>query len=81
MAHHDVKRLPVIEEDGTLVGIVARADVVRHVEAGAAESVLRVNLGTSALFLCAHHLRRARPASYSADPVECGARVGRSPAE
>jgi predicted transcriptional regulator len=28
-----VKRLPVIEDDGTLVGIVHRADVLRHLEA------------------------------------------------
>jgi CBS domain-containing protein len=33
MAQHDVKRLPVIEANGTLIGIVARADVVRHLEA------------------------------------------------
>ena len=33
IALHDVKRLPVIEDDGTLVGIVARADVARRVEA------------------------------------------------
>jgi len=33
MAQHEVKRLPVIEADGTLIGIVARADVVRHLEA------------------------------------------------
>jgi CBS domain-containing protein len=39
MAHHDLRRLPVIEEDGTLVGIVVHADVVRHVEAGRAEAV------------------------------------------
>ena len=39
MAHHDVRRLPVIEEDGTLVGIVAHADVLRHVEAERTESV------------------------------------------
>jgi CBS domain-containing protein len=39
MAHHDVRRLPVIEEDGTLVGIVAHADVLRHIEAERAESV------------------------------------------
>ena len=39
MAHHDVRRLPVIEEDGTLVGIVAHADVLRHVEAERDESV------------------------------------------
>ena len=39
MAHHDVRRLPVIEEDGTLVGMVAHADVVRHVEVERAERV------------------------------------------
>jgi CBS domain-containing protein len=30
MAHHQVRRLPVVEEDGKLVGIVAQADVARH---------------------------------------------------
>jgi CBS domain-containing protein len=39
MDEHHVKGLPVVEEDGTLVGIVARADVRRHVEAEQAESV------------------------------------------
>jgi CBS domain-containing protein len=39
MTHHDVKRLPVIEEDGTLVGMVAHADVLRHVEAERADAV------------------------------------------
>jgi CBS domain-containing protein len=39
MDEHHVKGLPVVEEDGTLVGIVARADVRRHVEADEAESV------------------------------------------
>jgi CBS domain-containing protein len=32
MAHHQVRRLPVVEEDGTLVGIVAQADVAKHLE-------------------------------------------------
>ena len=31
MAEHEVRRLPVVEEDGRLVGIVAQADVARHV--------------------------------------------------
>jgi CBS domain-containing protein len=39
MAHHDVRRLPVIEQDGTLVGMVAHADVLRRVEAERSEGV------------------------------------------
>jgi CBS domain-containing protein len=30
MAQHQVRRLPVVEEDGRLVGIVAQADVALH---------------------------------------------------
>ncbi len=30
MARHQVRRLPVVEEDGKLVGIVAQADVAGH---------------------------------------------------
>jgi CBS domain-containing protein len=30
MAKNQVRRLPVVEEDGKLVGIVAQADVARH---------------------------------------------------
>ena len=30
MAKHQVRRLPVVEEDGTLVGVVAQADVARE---------------------------------------------------
>lgn len=33
MAEHQVRRLPVCEEDGRIVGIVAQADIARH-EAG-----------------------------------------------
>jgi CBS domain-containing protein len=33
MALHQVRRLPVVEEDGRLVGIVAQADVARHADA------------------------------------------------
>ena len=36
MAQHQVRRLPVVEEDGRLVGIVAQADVAR--EAGDART-------------------------------------------
>jgi CBS domain-containing protein len=32
MAQHQVRRLPVVEEDGRLVGVVAQADVARHGE-------------------------------------------------
>jgi CBS domain-containing protein len=32
MALHHVRRLPVVEEDGKLVGIVAQADVARHAD-------------------------------------------------
>ena len=33
MAEHQVRRLPVCEEDGRLVGMVAQADVARHAAA------------------------------------------------
>jgi len=33
MAQHQVRRLPVVEEDGKLVGILAQADVARHADA------------------------------------------------
>jgi CBS domain-containing protein len=32
MAKHQVRRLPVIEEDGRLVGVVAQADIARECE-------------------------------------------------
>jgi CBS domain-containing protein len=32
MAEHQVRRLPVVEEDGKLVGIVAQADVARKAD-------------------------------------------------
>src|ERR671917_737280 len=32
MAQHQVRRLPVVEEDGRLVGIVAQADVAQHAD-------------------------------------------------
>ena len=31
MAQHQVRRLPVTEEDGRLVGMLAQADVATHV--------------------------------------------------
>ncbi|HET7137715.1 MAG TPA: CBS domain-containing protein [Gaiellaceae bacterium] len=33
MAQHQLRRLPVVEEDGKLVGIIAQADVARHADA------------------------------------------------
>jgi CBS domain-containing protein len=30
MAKHQVRRLPVVEEGGRLVGVVAQADVAKH---------------------------------------------------
>ena len=33
MGRHHLRRLPVVEEDGKLVGIVAQADVARHLDA------------------------------------------------
>ena len=30
MANHQVRRLPVVEEDGRLAGVVAQADVAKH---------------------------------------------------
>ena len=32
MAQHQVRRLPVVEEDGKLVGVVAQADVAEHAQ-------------------------------------------------
>jgi CBS domain-containing protein len=32
MAQHQVRRLPVVEEDGKLVGILATADVAQHAD-------------------------------------------------
>jgi len=32
MAQHQVRRLPVVEEDGKLVGILAQADIARHAD-------------------------------------------------
>ena len=30
MARHQVRRLPVVEEDGKLIGVVAQADIAEH---------------------------------------------------
>jgi CBS domain-containing protein len=39
MGHHHVRRLPVVEEDGKLVGIVVHADVTRHLDAQRGETL------------------------------------------
>ena len=35
MSQHQVRRLPVVEEDGRLVGVVAQADVAQHADSTA----------------------------------------------
>ena len=40
MAQHQVRRLPVVEEDGTLIGIVARGDLVRLARTDAAVELI-----------------------------------------
>jgi CBS domain-containing protein len=40
MAKHQVRRLPVVEEDGRLVGVVAQADVARQGDATATGEVV-----------------------------------------
>jgi CBS domain-containing protein len=32
MARHQVRRLPVVDDDGTLVGIISQADLARHAD-------------------------------------------------
>ena len=44
MAQHQVRRLPVVEEDGKLVGILAQADVAEHAETSkTGETVERIS--------------------------------------
>ena len=40
MAEHQVRRLPVVEEDGRLVGIVAQADVALEGETAEAGKIV-----------------------------------------
>jgi len=40
MAKHQVRRLPVVEDDGRLVGIVAQADIAQHASASKAGAML-----------------------------------------
>lgn len=40
MAKHQVRRLPVVEEDGKLIGIVAQADIAMHADASQAGELL-----------------------------------------
>ena len=41
MARHQVRRLPVVEEDGKLVGIVAQADIAQHASDAQTGDVVR----------------------------------------
>ncbi len=43
MAQHQVRRLPVVEEDGRLVGVVAQADVARADPERAGEAVREIS--------------------------------------
>jgi CBS domain-containing protein len=44
MARHQVRRLPVVEEDGRLVGIVAQADIaLQHDDAKTGEMVEKIS--------------------------------------
>ena len=44
MAQHQVRRLPVVEEDGRLVGILAQADIAReHGEAEAGRMLREIS--------------------------------------
>ena len=43
MAQHQVRRLPVVEEDGRLVGILAQADVARAEPERAGEAVEEIS--------------------------------------
>ena len=40
MAKHQVRRLPVVEEDGKLIGIVAQADIAMHADPSQTGEVL-----------------------------------------
>jgi len=41
MAQHQVRRLPVVEEDGRLVGVVAQADVAKEADQGRTGEVVQ----------------------------------------
>ena len=40
MAEHQVRRLPIVEEDGRLVGVIAQADITKHASAEDAGEVV-----------------------------------------
>jgi CBS domain-containing protein len=49
MGQHQIRRIPIIDESGTLVGIIALADVALHVDDAAAatsEIVRRISKPT-----------------------------------
>lgn len=51
MARHQVRRLPVVEDDGRLIGVVAQADVAREARGeetgGLVEEISRPDQPTS----------------------------------
>ena len=53
-----VRRLPVVEEDGRLVGIVAQADVARHASNGRTGDSRRADFAVKSGFSCACPLAR-----------------------
>jgi CBS domain-containing protein len=72
MATHQLRRLPVVEEDGKLVGIVAQADVARHAGAKQTGEVVEQS-SECARFSCGRPLARGRPSD-----IHCGSRRVRS---
>jgi CBS domain-containing protein len=41
MGEHQIRRLPVVEEDGKLVGVVAQADIAQHASADATGRIVQ----------------------------------------
>jgi CBS domain-containing protein len=69
---HHVRRLPVVDGEGTVVGVVSRADFVRALARGGAG----VNPWPDVLLLQSLRVRLARDHPRSAPHIEIGARDG-----